>query len=94
MLDFFAGSGTTGHAVLDLNNYDEGKRVFILCTNDEEIDNNVFACCHGQGASQYLLIVLFQPFLEKRGWDREIHRIIVMMPIADWFDPRCEIALR
>lgn len=36
VLDFFAGSGTTGHAVLDLNREDEGKRQFILCTNDDE----------------------------------------------------------
>jgi adenine-specific DNA-methyltransferase len=35
ILDFFAGSGTTGHAVLDLNNEDGGKRQFILCTNNE-----------------------------------------------------------
>jgi len=34
ILDFFAGSGTTGHAVLDLNE-DGGKRKFILCTNNE-----------------------------------------------------------
>jgi len=40
VLDFFAGSGTTGHAILGLNNDDNGKRRFILCTNDEEIDNN------------------------------------------------------
>lgn len=30
ILDFFAGSGTTAHAVLDLNKQDEGKRKFIL----------------------------------------------------------------
>lgn len=36
ILDFFAGSGTTGHAVLNLNSIDDGKRVFILCTNNEE----------------------------------------------------------
>lgn len=36
VLDFFAGSGTTGHAVLNLNNIDNGKRTFILCTNNEE----------------------------------------------------------
>ncbi|MEN8615399.1 site-specific DNA-methyltransferase [Dehalogenimonas sp. THU2] len=36
ILDFFAGSGTTGHAVLDLNDTDGGKRKFILCTNNEE----------------------------------------------------------
>ena len=35
VLDFFAGSGTTGEAVLDLNNEEKTKRKFILCTNDE-----------------------------------------------------------
>ena len=35
ILDFFAGSGTTGHAVMDLNREDSGKRKFILCTNNE-----------------------------------------------------------
>lgn len=37
ILDFFAGSGTTGHAVLKLNK-DGGSRQFILCTNNE---NNI-----------------------------------------------------
>lgn len=35
VLDFFAGSGTTGHAVMDLNENDNGKRRFILVTNNE-----------------------------------------------------------
>jgi len=35
VLDFFAGSGTTGESVLDLNAEDGGKRKFILCTNNE-----------------------------------------------------------
>jgi len=35
ILDFFAGSGTTGHAVLELNREDSFKRQFILCTNNE-----------------------------------------------------------
>lgn len=35
VLDFFAGSGTTGHAVLELNKRDGGDRSFILCTNNE-----------------------------------------------------------
>jgi len=39
ILDFFAGSGTTGEAVMDLNKEDEGKRQFILITNNEEIVN-------------------------------------------------------
>lgn len=43
VLDFFAGSGTTGHAVLELNKDDElnnikSNRRFILCTNNE---NNI-----------------------------------------------------
>lgn len=36
VLDFFAGSGTTGHAVLELNKEDGGNRKFILCTNNED----------------------------------------------------------
>lgn len=35
ILDFFAGSGTTGQAVVDLNKEDGGNRHFILCTNDD-----------------------------------------------------------
>lgn len=35
ILDFFAGSGTTGHAVLQLNKEDDGSRQFILVTNNE-----------------------------------------------------------
>ena len=35
ILDFFAGSGTTGQAVMELNKKDNGKRRFILCTNNE-----------------------------------------------------------
>ena len=38
VLDFFAGSGSTGHAVLSLNEEDNGNRKFILCTNNE---NNI-----------------------------------------------------
>lgn len=38
ILDFFAGSGTTGHAVEKLNQEDGGHRKYILCTNNE---NNI-----------------------------------------------------
>ena len=40
VLDFFAGSGTTGHAVLELNKKDGGNRKFILCTNNENNNGN------------------------------------------------------
>jgi adenine-specific DNA-methyltransferase len=35
VLDFFAGSGTTGHAILEINRQDKGTRSFILATNNE-----------------------------------------------------------
>jgi adenine-specific DNA-methyltransferase len=35
ILDFFAGSGTTAHAVLNLNKQDNGNRRFILVSNTE-----------------------------------------------------------
>lgn len=38
ILDYFAGSGTTAQAVLELNKEDNGNRQFILCTNNE---NNI-----------------------------------------------------
>ncbi|NOT14346.1 MAG: site-specific DNA-methyltransferase [Methylotenera sp.] len=45
ILDFFAGSGTTGQAVLELNADDKGQRSFILCSstesNDKEPNKNI-----------------------------------------------------
>lgn len=38
ILDFFAGSGTTAQAVMQLNEEDKGNRKYILCTNNE---NNI-----------------------------------------------------
>lgn len=38
ILDYFAGSGTAGQAVMDLNKEDSGSRRFILINNDE---NNI-----------------------------------------------------
>lgn len=35
VLDFFAGSGTTAQAVLEINKEDGGERRFIICTNNE-----------------------------------------------------------
>lgn len=40
ILDFFAGTGTTGEAVLRLNKEDGGSRAYTLCTQDEE-DNPI-----------------------------------------------------
>lgn len=40
ILDFFSGSATTAHAVMELNAEDGGKRKFILVQLPEPVDNN------------------------------------------------------
>ncbi len=47
ILDFFAGSGTTAHAVMELNAEDKGNREFILVQIDEEIkeDESTYDFC-------------------------------------------------
>lgn len=43
ILDSFAGSGTTAHAVLDLNKEDSGNRKFILVEMEKNIAKNITA---------------------------------------------------
>jgi len=43
VLDSFAGSGTTGHAVLDLNKGDGGSRKFILVEMEDKIAKDITA---------------------------------------------------
>lgn len=48
ILDFFAGTGTMGHAVLAANEEDDGKRQFILCQMNEKTDktpNGIVSDC-------------------------------------------------
>lgn len=49
VLDFFAGSGTTGHAVMELNQKDGGNRHFILCTNNEVSASKQLDYIHSKG---------------------------------------------
>ena len=44
VLDFFAGTGSTAHSVMSLNNEDGGKRQWILVTNNE--DNIMTDVCY------------------------------------------------
>ena len=46
VLDFFAGSGTTAHTIMNLNKLDEGNRKFILVQWDEEIDKQKSSVAH------------------------------------------------
>lgn len=48
ILDFFAGSATTGEAVLELNKEDGGHRSFILCTNNEVSGRNAIRYLHSK----------------------------------------------
>ena len=41
VLDFFAGSGTTGHAILELNKLDGGDRQFVLV---EQLEEHIAVC--------------------------------------------------
>ncbi|MBK2112061.1 site-specific DNA-methyltransferase [Francisella tularensis subsp. novicida FSC159] len=51
VLDFFAGSGTTGDAVMQLNAEDSGKRKYILAQLDEAIDEKkeAYKFCQDNG---------------------------------------------
>ena len=60
ILDFFAGSGTMGHAVMDLNKEDGGQRRFILVTNSE---SNI---------CQKVTIPRIKKAIEKFGFNEEI----------------------
>lgn len=56
ILDFFAGSGTTAQAIMELNEKDKCNRRFILCTNNENnIARNltwerIYRIIYGQGS--------------------------------------------
>jgi adenine-specific DNA-methyltransferase len=47
IMDFFAGSGTTGHAVARQNEKDGGSRKYVLVTIDEPTSKNSFARAQG-----------------------------------------------
>lgn len=65
VLDFFAGSGTTGQAVMEANRADGGSRRFILCTNNE---NNI-----ARNVTQKRL----ERVLTGRNWaDRKTHPVM------------------
>ncbi len=51
VLDFYAGSGTTAHAIMQLNAEDGGNRKYILCQLDEPIAENLpaYQFCEDNG---------------------------------------------
>lgn len=55
-LDFFAGSGTTGQAVMELNKEDGGNRQFILMTNNEVSTKDTFKLAIKDDKTKQLLL--------------------------------------
>ncbi|MCL4354353.1 site-specific DNA-methyltransferase [Patescibacteria group bacterium] len=53
ILDSFAGSGTTGHAILDLNNEDGGNRKFILIELEDNVAKDITADRVKQSIDKY-----------------------------------------
>ncbi len=64
ILDFFAGSGTTAHAILELNGKDSGNRQFILVEQMDYIESvtvpRVEKVMNGQGDGDFIYCELMQ----------------------------------
>ena len=66
VLDFFAGSGTTGHAVAELNKEDGGHRRTILVTNNFETRND--GSTHENGIARTVTAVRMNRVLTGKNW--------------------------
>jgi site-specific DNA-methyltransferase (adenine-specific)/adenine-specific DNA-methyltransferase len=77
ILDSFAGSGTTGHAVLEANRADGRSRRFILVEMDETICRDVTAerlkrvIADGPGGEGFRYCTLAEPLFDARGRVRD-----------------------
>ena len=72
VLDYHAGSGTTGHAVLELNKQDGGNRKFIMCEQMEYVENvtskRIHKVIEQNGSSDFVYLELKkynQTFMEQ-----------------------------
>ena len=79
VLDFFAGSGTTGHAVLELNKQDGGNRQFVLV---EQLEKHVTVC-----KKRLEIVIAEQEIMEKAFFSCEL------MPYNEVFMERIQSAL-
>ncbi len=81
-MDFFAGSGTTGQAVIDMNREDGGKRKYILVELGEHLDDvllprikKVTFCeewkdgkaCEGKGIGHFMKYYAFEQYEDALG---------------------------
>jgi adenine-specific DNA-methyltransferase len=69
VLDFFAGSGTTAHAVMRLNRQDGGRRQAIVVTNNEvsaDEANSLTEQGHNDGAPEWEALGIFEHITRPR----------------------------
>jgi adenine-specific DNA-methyltransferase len=78
ILDFFAGSGTTGQAVMELNEEDGGNRKCILVANNENnigkgiMYERIFRVVNGKGTKDEKFTWTYskdKPYLVENSWD-------------------------
>jgi len=78
ILDFFAGSGTTGQAVMELNEEDGGNRKCILVANNENnigkgiMYERIFRVVNGKGTKGEKFTWTYskdKPYLAENSWD-------------------------
>ncbi|KAF3977636.1 MAG: site-specific DNA-methyltransferase, partial [Methylococcales symbiont of Iophon sp. n. MRB-2018] len=68
VLDFFAGSATTGHAVMDLNKQDKGNRKFILVQIPEAVDEKSEAAKAGYKTISQISIERLKRAIDKNNY--------------------------
>lgn len=69
ILDFFAGSGTTGHAVMNLNKEDNGNRKFILVQYPEKTDEKSVAKKEGYNTIFEITQARLEKAIEKNNYN-------------------------
>ncbi len=72
VMDFFAGSGTTGQAVMEANKADGGNRKFVLVTLDEPAGDNTAARALGYETISQITTARLQKAAEKIGTDLDL----------------------
>jgi len=72
IIDFFSGSSTTAHAVLDINNEDKNNRKFIMVQLPELLDRNI---SNQKGGYEFCLSISRPPNIAEIGKER-IRRVI------------------
>ncbi|WP_397600472.1 site-specific DNA-methyltransferase [Silvanigrella sp.] len=80
ILDFFAGSGTTAQAILELNKEDNGNRSFILIQTPEKISDSTIISSEKENTISNLTYQRIQTFSEINNLDINIKFLYQSIP--------------